>query len=224
MVWVPSNEGGYLGRVCWRMCIFRHALLLSPITWAAFWSSSPSFLGSHGIPFCLGNGMWCSGMNTDFRHRQTSYINSLNHNLFICLHLDKNSIHIKLERIQLWNFMMKRMNIWASQVVLVVKNWPVNAEDIRDEGSIPGLGRSPGGEHGNPFQYSRLENLMDRGPWWAVIHTVTKSGTQLKWLSSSSSRWVYRKWFAPGCKCNGSHGIRRHLLLGRKAITNPDSV
>ena len=76
--------------------------------------------------------------------------------------------------------MMKRMNIWASQVVLVVKNWPVNAEDIRDEGSIPGLGRSPGGEHGNPFQYSCLENLMDRGPWWAVIHTVTKSGTQLK--------------------------------------------
>ena len=43
-------------------------------------------------------------------------------------------------------------------MVLVVKNLPANAGDIRDAGSIPGLGRSPGGEHGNPLQYSRLEN------------------------------------------------------------------
>ena len=72
------------------------------------------------------------------------------------------------------------MNIWASQVVLVVKNLPVNEEDIRDEGSIPGLGRSPEGGHGNPLQCSCLENLMDRGPWQAMIHRVIKSGTQLK--------------------------------------------
>jgi len=51
----------------------------------------------------------------------------------------------------------------ASQVALVVKNPPANAGDIRDTGSIPGLGRSPGGGHGNPLQYSCLENLMDRG-------------------------------------------------------------
>ena len=51
----------------------------------------------------------------------------------------------------------------ASQVVLVVKNPPANAGDIRDVGLIPGSGRSPGGEHGNPLQHSCLENPMDRG-------------------------------------------------------------
>ena len=51
----------------------------------------------------------------------------------------------------------------ASQVALVVKNPPANAGDIRDVGLILGLGRSPGGGHGNPVQYSCLENLMDRG-------------------------------------------------------------
>ena len=50
----------------------------------------------------------------------------------------------------------------ASQVVLVVKNPLANAGDIRDAGSIPGSGRSPGGEHGSPLQYSCLENPMDR--------------------------------------------------------------
>ena len=51
----------------------------------------------------------------------------------------------------------------TSQVVLVVKNPPANAGDIRDMYSIPGLERSPGGGHGNPFQYSCLENPLDRG-------------------------------------------------------------
>ena len=53
----------------------------------------------------------------------------------------------------------------ASQVALVVKNPPANARDIRDVGLIPGLKRSPGGEHGNPLQYSCLENPMDREAW-----------------------------------------------------------
>ena len=48
------------------------------------------------------------------------------------------------------------------------KNMPANAEDIKDAGSIPGWGRSPGGGHGNPLQYSCLENPMDRGAWWAT--------------------------------------------------------
>ena len=51
----------------------------------------------------------------------------------------------------------------ASQVALVVKKLSTNAGDVRDVGSIPGLGRSPAGGHGNPLQYSYLENLMDRG-------------------------------------------------------------
>ena len=47
-------------------------------------------------------------------------------------------------------------------------------------GSIPGLRRSPGGEHGNPLQYSCLENPMDRGAWWTTAHGVTKGQTRLK--------------------------------------------
>ena len=66
-------------------------------------------------------------------------------------------------------------NEGASQVVLVVKNPPANAGDIRDLAPIPGPGRSPGEGHGNPLQHSCLENPMDRGAWWAIVHGVTKS-------------------------------------------------
>ena len=64
-------------------------------------------------------------------------------------------------------------------VVLTVKNLPVNAGDPRDTGSIPELGRSPGGGNGNPLQYSCLENPMDGGGWQATVHEVTKSRTRL---------------------------------------------
>ena len=72
----------------------------------------------------------------------------------------------------------------ASQVALVVKNQPASTEDLRDMGSIPGWGRSPGGEHGNPLQCSCLENPMDKGAWWAMVHRVMKSQTGLKQLST----------------------------------------
>ena len=62
-------------------------------------------------------------------------------------------------------------------MVLVVKKPSANAGDIRDMGSIPGLGRCPGGGHGNLLQYSRLENPMDRGAWQAMLHRVAKNGT-----------------------------------------------
>ena len=61
----------------------------------------------------------------------------------------------------------------ASQVVLVVKN-PGNAGDVRDVGSIPGLGRFPGGGHSNSHQYSCLENPRDRGAWQATVHRLAK--------------------------------------------------
>ena len=64
-----------------------------------------------------------------------------------------------------------------SQVVLMVKNPHANAGDIRDTSSIPGLGKSRGGRHGNPLQYFFLENPMDRGGWWATVHGVTKNQT-----------------------------------------------
>ena len=60
-----------------------------------------------------------------------------------------------------------------------VKNLPANAGDVRDMGLIPGLGRSPGGGHGNPLQYSCLKNPVDRGAWQASVDEVTKSQTQL---------------------------------------------
>ena len=72
-----------------------------------------------------------------------------------------------------------KYNVWASQVELVIKNLPANARDTKDTGSIPELGRSPGVRNGNPFQYSCLENSMDRGVWWAIVHGATKSQTQL---------------------------------------------
>ena len=62
-------------------------------------------------------------------------------------------------------------------MVLVVKNLPVNAADARNSGSISGLGRSLGEGHGNPLQYSCLENPMDRGTWQATVHGVAKSQT-----------------------------------------------
>ena len=65
----------------------------------------------------------------------------------------------------------------------MIKNLPANAGDIKDEGSILGLGRSPVGGLGNPLQYSCMENPMDRGAWWAVVHRISKSWTQLKRLS-----------------------------------------
>ena len=55
-----------------------------------------------------------------------------------------------------------------------VKNLPINAGDAGDTALIPGTGRSPGGAHGNPLQYSCLENPMNRGAWRATVHGVTK--------------------------------------------------
>ena len=71
----------------------------------------------------------------------------------------------------------KQTLFWASQVVLVVKNLPAKAGDVRDAGSIPVSGRSPGEGNGNPLQYSCLENSMDRGAWQAIVHSVAKSDT-----------------------------------------------
>ena len=72
----------------------------------------------------------------------------------------------------------------AAAVAAVVKNTPANAGDIRDVGWIPRSGRSPGGGHGNPFQYSCLENPMDGGAWQTAVHGVAKSRTRLKQLST----------------------------------------
>ena len=65
-------------------------------------------------------------------------------------------------------------------MALVVKNLPATAEELRDAGSIPGVGRSPGGGDGNPLQYSCLENPMVRGAWWATVHRGHKESDTTK--------------------------------------------
>ena len=77
-------------------------------------------------------------------------------------------------------FLYLSISFGASQVALVIKNPPASAGDIKDVGSIPGLGRSPGGGHGNPLQDSCLENPMDRGARQSTVHGVTKSWTWLR--------------------------------------------
>ena len=62
------------------------------------------------------------------------------------------------------------IDLKGNVVLLVVKNLPANAGYVGDTVLIPGLGRSPGGGHGNPLQYSCLENPMDRGTWWTTAH------------------------------------------------------
>ena len=73
-------------------------------------------------------------------------------------------------------------------MALVVKNRPANAGDVRDTGMILGLGGSLGGAHGNPLQYSRLENSTDRGAWRATVHGVSQSWTRLKQLCVRAGR------------------------------------
>ena len=78
---------------------------------------------------------------------------------------------------QLKGHLAKKFAFGTSHVALVVKNLPAKTVDVRDMGSIPGLGRSPGEGHGNPLQYSCLENFMDRGAWRAIVHGVAHNWT-----------------------------------------------
>ena len=75
------------------------------------------------------------------------------------------------------SLLVRRKDLEASQIVLVVKKQPANAADIRDMGSIPQSRRSSGGGHGSPLQYSCLENPVDRGAWRATVHGVAESDT-----------------------------------------------
>ena len=90
----------------------------------------------------------------------------------------------KKERKQYSTASRKNRYPFGSLVALMVKNLPASAGNIRDLGSIPGSGRSPGEGDGNPLQYFCLENPKDREAWWASVHGVAKSGTGLKQLST----------------------------------------
>ena len=105
------------------------------------------------------------------------------------------------------NVMGKRRQIWVLLKYClgfpgdsVVKNPPANAGYM---GSIPGLGRSPGEGNGNPLQYSCLENIMDRGAWWATVHEVAKSRTRL----SNTFQSVQVRDGDANCSCKQEMGL-----------------
>ena len=107
---------------------------------------------------------------------------------------NKSNLNIRKSRLKVkeWNGMVvwimpPHRYLWPSQVALVIKNPP--AGDISDANLIPESGRSPGGGHGHPLQYSCLENPMDRGALLATVHGVAKSQTRLDWLSTH--RYLY---------------------------------
>ena len=109
-----------------------------------------------------------------------------------------------------WVTFLLRMNfvIWIELHILPSLGFPrcsVGKESAciaGDLGSIPGLGRSSGEGNGNSLQYSGLENPMDREAWWATVHKVTKSWTQLKRLSMHACTHIFFKLFGPNCVRN----------------------
>ena len=120
---------------------------------------------------------------------QLGFINSFNftgsnhHSLPLTLLFDlEATLYLKLikcfqfSHIYEYVFVCMYMCIWASHMVLMVKNLPANAEDIRETSSILGSGRSSGGGYGNPLQYFCLQNPMNRGVGWAKVHRLTRLG------------------------------------------------
>ena len=106
----------------------------------------------------------------------------------------------------------------------MVKNSPANAGDIRDTGLIPALGRSSGGENGNPLQYSCLENPMDRRAWQATVHKIARVGHDWSINISYGRMWdLVRdndgknvKQINLGCKMCFKHMIQSvHLMQGK---------
>ena len=94
----------------------------------------------------------------------------------------------------------------------MVKNLPANAGDVRDTGSIPASGRSPGGGHSNSLQYSCLENPMDRGAWRAVAHRVSQSQTRLKQFSMHAYMHTGLEWGKGGKRTLLNHWVNSDLL------------
>ena len=99
--------------------------------------------------------------------------------------------NIKCQQVLLLFYLLTVTCFWTSQVGLVVKNPPAYEGDKRDMGLILGLGRPPGGGHGNPLQYCFLENPMDREAWKATIHRLTMSWI---WLNKNLALNAFLMW------------------------------
>ena len=87
----------------------------------------------------------------------------------------------------MWGSYADTVPLWASQVAQRVKNPPANSGDVRDTGSIPGSGRSPGEGNGNPLQYSCLGKCVDRGAWWVTVHGVTNESDTTQRLNNKQA-------------------------------------
>ena len=110
----------------------------------------------------------------------------------------------------------------ASQVALMVKNMPANAGDVGDEGLIPGSGRSPGGWHGNPLQYSCLENLMDSGAWRATVHRLQRVGYD--WSDLACSHWTFAVAVSFTCNTPPPGIFKAHSLFSFKCLFRHQSL
>ena len=128
---------------------------------------------------------------------------------------------------------MSHVHFRASQLALVVKNISANAEDLRDAGSIPGLGKSPEGGNGNPFQYSCLENSIDPGTWQATVPRATESDTteQLTHTHTQAHTHThfYRLLGGPNgkeltCQCSRHKRCRFNHWVRKKEMTTNSSI
>jgi len=102
-------------------------------------------------------------------------------------------------------------------VALVVKKQPAHAGKARDDGLILGSSRFPAGGHGNPLQYSCLENPIDRGAWQATVHGVAQSWTRLKQLSTHTCRTTI-------LPSNSNPGYSKKMKTLRKISALPYSL
>ena len=127
----------------------------------------------------LSEGMWYLFLSSGFAYSRTVHYISFKINI---LNIGKSQGPIPIFSRGL-PYPPACVFTFLGEGLLVVKNPPANAGDGTDVGLIPGSGRSPGGGHGNPLQYSCLENPMDRGAWGATVHRVSQSWMQLKRLS-----------------------------------------
>ena len=147
----------------------------------------------------------------------------------IILSRDYQAFSVKSWLANILGFMGHYVSVWASQVVLMVKNQPDSAGDIRDAGSTPGSGRSPWGGHGIPLQYSCLENPMDPGGLQFVgfqrvghdwVHTHTQHEIEKTiflagkvWRSQNKKKKLWVKWLKQRHACVRAQSLQLCLIL-----------
>ena len=112
----------------------------------------------------------------------------------------------------------------VSQVLQVVKNLPASVGGIRDVGLIPRLGRFPRGRHGNPLQYSCLENPLDRGAWRATVHGAAEESDTTKLLNNDHNKgqMIGFRGVPSSCFCDSEHRSQKPTLV--KCFSTMDGV